>query len=350
MTRTAKSSGSFVLVRDLVKEYRLPRTGWRAARPTIRAVDGIDLDLGAGETLGLVGESGSGKSTVARLLVGLVEPTSGQVRMHGHDLMHLRGGELRAHRRNVQMVFQDPYSSFDPTARLVDSIAEPLRTHLGSSKPEQDARVADLLRLVGLDAGYRYRYPNQLSGGQLQRAAIARALAIEPDLVVLDEPVSALDVSTQAQVINLLRDLQARLSTSYLFIAHDLSVVEHVSHRVGVMYLGRIVESGPTEEVYERPVHPYTSALLDAVPVPDPVVQRRRRRLKLAGDTAGGTRPSGCRFRNRCPFAMAICAEVDPAPYVTQAGVTVRCHLHEHGPKLAGRSVRTLTGTGTASS
>jgi oligopeptide/dipeptide ABC transporter ATP-binding protein len=341
-TPAPASTDDVVHVRDLVKEYHLPRSGWRAVRPVVRAVDGVDLEIGRKQTFGLVGESGSGKSTVARLLVGLVQPTSGDVRMNGHDLARLRGRALRAHRRDVQMVFQDPYSSFDPTAHLVDSIAEPLRTHLGLSRKQQDDRVAELLGLVGLDAGYRYRYPSQLSGGQLQRAAIARALAIEPDLVVLDEPVSALDVSTQAQVINLLQDLQSRLSTSYLFIAHDLSVVEHVSDRIGVMYLGRIVESGPTAEVYERPTHPYTSGLLDAVPVPDPVAQRQRRRLKLVGDIAGGERPSGCRFRNRCPFQMEICAQEDPEPYLTASGTTVRCHLHEHGPKLAGRSVRTL--------
>ncbi|GAA1852745.1 dipeptide ABC transporter ATP-binding protein [Pseudonocardia ailaonensis] len=340
---TPDLSTSLVDVRGLVKEFRLPRVALRSGRPSVKAVDGIEFGIGESETYGLVGESGSGKSTVARLLVGLTTPTAGQIQVRGQDITRLRGSTLRVHRRNVQMVFQDPYSSFDPTATLADSIAEPLRTHTSMSKQAQVARVSELLGLVGLDPGYRDRFPNQLSGGQLQRAAIARALAVEPRLIVLDEPVSALDVSTQAQVINLLEDLQKKLSISYLFIAHDLSVVEHVSDRIGVMYLGQLVESGPTEAIYERPAHPYTSGLLDSIPVPDPHAQRERRALKIRGDVPPmALRPSGCSFRTRCPFAMDVCADEEPQPFVTTEAVTVRCHLHFHGPRLLGRSVRTL--------
>lgn len=330
----------------IVKEYPLPRVGLFGRRRMLRAVDEVDLYVERGETFGLVGESGSGKSTVARLVVGLTGLTAGELRMREKDLTSLKGEELRRHRRDVQMVFQDPYSSFDRTATLLDSISEPLRTHTDMGRQAREERVSELLGLVGLDDGYRHSYPGQLSGGQLQRASIARALAIDPDLVVLDEPVSALDVSTQAQVINLLQDLQQKLSISYLFIAHDMSVVEHVSRRIGVMYLGRLVESGPTEAVYGAPAHPYTSSLLDAVPVPEPRAQRARRGMKAVGDIpTSGERPSGCRFRTRCPFAMPICTAEDPGPYETPAGVTVRCHLHEHGPELRGRSVRTLGGT-----
>jgi oligopeptide/dipeptide ABC transporter ATP-binding protein len=328
---------------DVVKEYRLSRSSLFGKREVLQAVAGVSFTLARGETLGLVGESGSGKSTVARLLMRLVDTTSGTVEMAGTDITSLKGEALRRMRERAQMVFQDPYSSLDPLSPLKDSVGEPLRTHFKMGRKAREDRVAELLLQVNLRRQYAERYPNELSGGQLQRAAVARALASNPDLLVLDEPVSALDVSTQAQVINLLQDLQNQLGVAYLFIAHDLSVVKHISHRIAVMYLGRIVENGPADQVYENPAHPYTAALLSAVPVPDPVRQRERKKKPLQGDIPSPTNPpSGCRFRTRCPFAMEICREVDPPAFVTPSGVVTYCHLHEHGPKLRGASVSSL--------
>lgn len=328
---------------DVVKEYRLRRSSLFGAREVLQAVAGVSLTIQRGRTLGLVGESGSGKSTVARLLMRLVDSTSGTVEICGEDVTHLHGGALRAMRRRAQMVFQDPYSSLDPLAPLKDSISEPLRTQLAMGRTERAERVAELLRQVNLRRQYADRYPNEMSGGQLQRAAVARALAPNPELLVLDEPVSALDVSTQAQVINLLQDLQGELGVAYLFIAHDLSVVRHISHHIAVMYLGRIMENGPAGEVYERPTHPYTAALLSAIPIPDLVRQRLRKKEPLKGDIPSPTNPpSGCRFRTRCPFAMDVCREQEPPPFVSPAGTVTHCHLHQHGPKLRGASVLEL--------
>ncbi len=334
---------------DVVKKYPLPRTTLFGKRVHVEAVAGVSLEIQKGETYGLVGESGSGKSTIARLLLRLVEPTSGTIEVCGTEVTKLRGEALRKVRRVEQIVFQDPYSSFDPFAPIAASIGEPLQTHLHMSSGDRLRRAGELLDLVGLPKVYLDRYPSELSGGQLQRAAVARALAVQPQVIVLDEPVSALDVSTQAQVINLLQDLQKEFGLAYLFIAHDLSVVEHISHQIAVMYLGRIVERGPGAVIYEKAAHPYTDALLAAVPTPDPIVQRTRRGVTLEGDIPSAANPpSGCRFRTRCPYVMDMCSEVDPPAYRTPSGAVVHCHLHEHGPKLEGRPVKELATAGAA--
>jgi len=272
----------------------------------------------------------------------------GELHIDGHDVTKASRSQLRTIRRNAQMIFQDPYSSFDPRATVGSSIAEPLRAHEHLTHRERDDRAAELVGLVGLTREHLTRYPYQFSGGQLQRLAIARALAINPGLVVCDEPVSSLDVSTQAQVINLMRALQHDLGVAYLFIAHDLSVVRHVSHDIAVMYLGRIVEQGPAEEVYTRPRHPYTEALLSAIPVPDPAYQRSRERIVLRGDVPSPLAPpSGCRFRTRCAYAMDVCSNEDPPVFRAPGGTMVACHLHVTGPTLAGAPVTELTAAGT---
>ncbi len=310
----------------------------------VDAVDGVSLDIPAGTTLGLVGESGSGKSTLARLVVRIVEPTAGSVIVDGTDVTVLSGSELGRSRRQMQMVFQDPYSSLDPSHTIGDTVSEPLVLHTDLKAGARRARTRELLALVGLGDVPLDRYPHQFSGGQRQRIAIARALAVNPSLLVCDEAVSALDVSTQAQVLNLLAGLQRELGTAYLFISHDLSVVRHIADRIAVMYLGQIVEEGPAAQVLDRPTHPYTAALLAAIPVPDPAVARGRRRVVLRGEveTEAGRRV-GCRFAPRCTFAMDVCRRVDPAPVAAEGGTTVRCHLHTEGPVLAGRTVLSLT-------
>jgi oligopeptide/dipeptide ABC transporter ATP-binding protein len=280
----------------------------------VHAVDDASLTVGRGETVGLVGESGSGKSTLGRLALRLLRPDSGTIRFDGHDITRLADGEVRPLRRSMQMVFQDPYSSLDPKATIADSVGEPLRTHLGLRGPERDERVGELLERVHLSPDHARRHPHQFSGGQLQRIALARALAVEPTFVVCDEPVSSLDVSTRAQVLDLMGELQRDLGLAYLFISHDLSVVRNVSHRIAVMYLGRVVEIGAAARVAHDPQHPYTRALLSAVPIPDPVVQRRRERIILAGDMPDPTQPpSGCRFHTRCPIVMDVCRTEDPS-------------------------------------
>jgi len=341
--RAAEAHAPVLEVRGLRKDFPVTTGILRRARGQLRAVDGVDLSVGPGETLGLVGESGSGKSTLARLVLRLIEPSGGSVVFDGHDLARLHGAALRRARRHVQMVFQDPYSSLDPRSTIADSVGEPLEVHLGLRGAARDQRVAELLGLVGIGSHLLGRFPHEFSGGQRQRIAVARALALDPRLVVCDEPVSALDVSTQSQVINLLADLQERLGVAYLFIAHDLSVVRHLSHRIAVMYLGRIVEMGPAEEVYRRATHPYTEALLSAITVPDPQRQRERRRIVLRGEVPSPlSPPSGCRFRTRCPYAMEVCAREDPPPYETAHGSTTWCHLHTSGPVLAGAPIATL--------
>ncbi|MET7619707.1 dipeptide ABC transporter ATP-binding protein [Streptomyces sp. NPDC005408] len=297
-------------VRDLVKHYPLTQgILFKKQVGAVRAVDGVDLDLVAGETLGIVGESGCGKSTLAKMLVHLEQPTAGTIRYKGEDVTRLSGRALKTVRRNIQMIFQDPYTSLNPRMTVGDIIGEPYEIHPEvAPKGDRRRKVQDLLDVVGLNPEYINRYPHQFSGGQRQRIGIARGLALQPEIIVADEPVSALDVSVQAQVINLLDSLQSEFSLSYVFIAHDLSIVRHISDRVGVMYLGRVVEIGRDEEIYEHPTHPYTQALLSAVPVPDPEAREHRERIILHGDVPSPANiPSGCRFRTRCWKAQERC-------------------------------------------
>ncbi|MEV6165263.1 dipeptide ABC transporter ATP-binding protein [Streptomyces sp. NPDC052052] len=327
-------------VRDLVKHYPLTRGILiRKQIGAVKAVDGVSFDLAAGETLGIVGESGCGKSTVARMLVHLERPTAGAIRYKGEDITTLSGRALKAVRRNIQMVFQDPYTSLNPRMTVGDIIGEPYEIHPEAApKGERRRRVQDLLDVVGLDPTYVNRYPHQFSGGQRQRIGIARGLALNPEIIVADEPVSALDVSVQAQVVNLLDRLQAEFALSYVFIAHDLSIVRHISDRVAVMYLGRIVETGTDEQIYEHPTHPYTQALLSAVPVPDPTAREHRERIILHGDVPSPANPpSGCRFRTRCWKARERCEREVPllaVPEVfrlldTPAAHDAACHFAE---------------------
>jgi len=301
-------------VRDLrtwfpVRSGVLSRTtGW------VRAVDGVDLAIRPGETLGLVGESGCGKSTLGRSILRLVEPTSGQVLFKGRDVLQLGGVALRRMRREMAMIFQDPFASLDPRQSVGEILGEVLQIHgLAPSRRERQARIAELLHLVGLSPSHADRYPHEFSGGQRQRIGIARALAVDPSFIVCDEPISALDVSIQAQVINLLERLQEQLGLTYLFIAHDLSVVKHISDRIAVMYVGKVVEVSPAHELYRDPRHPYTASLLSAIPIPDPRIEKGRERIILRGDVASPVNPpSGCRFRTRCFNAQPRCAESEP--------------------------------------
>ncbi|HEX5466195.1 MAG TPA: ABC transporter ATP-binding protein [Candidatus Limnocylindrales bacterium] len=301
----------------------------------VQAVDGVSFDLGRGETLGLVGESGCGKSTTGRALIRLYRPTAGRIVFDGTDLTALEGTPLRRMRRRMQMIFQDPYASLNPRMTVAGIVGEPLEVHAMGARRERAARVRELLETVGINPAYGERYPHEFSGGQRQRVGVARALALNPDLIVADEPISALDVSIQAQIINLLERLQGQFGLTYLFIAHDLSVVRHISDRIAVMYLGRIVELASSRELNTHPLHPYTVALLSAIPIPDPAIEGRRRRIILKGDVPSPIDPpSGCRFHTRCWLRERLgnparCVEDDPALRTLASGHEVACHFAE---------------------
>lgn len=306
MTAAEMKKKELVRIRNLVKHFPVENSD-----DVVRAVDGVSFDILAGETLGLVGESGCGKSTVGRCILRLYEPTSGEVDFEGTSILGLPNKQMQTLRREMQIIFQDPYASLNPRLSIQSIVSEPLKIHGIGNSNEQKDRVADLLRKVGLDPEYMKRYPHEFSGGQRQRIGIARALALNPKLIICDEPVSALDVSVQAQVVNLLQDLQAEFGLTYLFISHGLAVVEHISQRVAVMYLGKIVEIADAVELYENPLHPYTQALLSAIPLPDP--KQKRQRIVLKGDVPTPINPpSGCRFRTRCMHATEDCARTEP--------------------------------------
>jgi oligopeptide/dipeptide ABC transporter ATP-binding protein len=345
---SAAAGEPLVQVRGLVKHFPLTR-GIVIQRKVgaVQAVDGISFDVQRGETLGLVGETGCGKSTTARLIMRLLEASAGEVRFDGQDITHLKGARLKAIRRDMQMIFQDPYSSLNPRKTIGSIIGEPFAIHgLEQGKGERKRAVQELMEMVGLNPEHYNRYPHEFSGGQRQRIGVARALALKPKLVIADEPVSALDVSIQAQVLNLLRDMQRQLGLTLVFIAHDLSVVRHMCDRVAVMYLGRIVEIGPSEALYDFPRHPYTGALLSAVPVADPTARRGERHL-LSGDVPSPANPpQACRFHTRCPKAQERCSVEDPpledkgTPSGAQAGTSAACHFPLSREEVAEIGVR----------
>ncbi|MEX2103100.1 MAG: ABC transporter ATP-binding protein [Gaiellaceae bacterium] len=326
------TNGNLVEIEDL-KVYFPIKSGIVLDRHVgdIRAVDGISLDIERGETLGLVGESGCGKSTVGRTILRLYDPTEGRIRFDGQDITHLKEGELRPLRRRMQMIFQDPYASLNPRHSVGRIVGEPLRVHGLASRKQAGQRVRELLEIVGLPADAASRYPHEFSGGQRQRIGLARSLSLNPDFIVCDEPVSALDVSIQAQIINLLEGLQKDFELTYLFIAHDLAVVRHISDRIAVMYLGVIVEISPAAVLYDDPLHPYTISLLSAVPIPDPAVERGRETILLAGDVPSPANPpSGCRFHTRCPYMQPTrCQDEVPSLRRLSSGHEVACHWAE---------------------
>ena len=328
MTSTSGSGSELLRVEGLQKHFPVTRgLVFQKEVGSVKAVDGVSFSLNAGETLGVVGESGCGKSTMARCIARLLEPTGGTISFEGRDITHLGRADMRPVRRDMMMVFQDPYASLNPRKRVGEILSDPLRIHKRGNRDQIKRRVRELLELVGLSPEHINRYPHEFSGGQRQRIGVARALALHPKLIIADEPVSALDVSIRAQVINLLDDLQDELHLTYIFIAHDLGVVRHVSDRIAVMYLGKIVEVSPAEELYQRPIHPYTEALLSAVPIPDPDLSDRRTQIVLEGDVPSPiVPPSGCRFHPRCRYATKICAQQEPPLAEYGGGHLAACH------------------------
>lgn len=329
-TRNAQHGETLLEVKDLVMHFPLTKgIVFQRQVGAVQAVDGLSFAVKKGETLGLVGESGCGKSTTGRALLQLYKPTAGEVNFHGQDLTKLGSGEMRKMRRYLQMIFQDPYASLNPRMTVGNIISEPMQIHNLVPKGERNERVQELLETVGLNPYFANRYPHEFSGGQRQRIGVARALAANPEFIVADEPVSALDVSIQAQIVNLLEDLQEQFDLTYLFIAHDLSVVRHISDRVAVMYLGKMVELATRDDLYENPLHPYTKALLSAVPIPDPVVEKKRERIILTGDVPSPINPpSGCHFHTRCPYVMDVCKVEEPLFADQGSGHFVACHLY----------------------
>jgi oligopeptide/dipeptide ABC transporter ATP-binding protein len=328
------SEAPLLEVTDLKKHFPIYKGVFSKVAGHVYAVDGVSFTIGRGETLGLVGESGCGKSTVGRTLLRLLDPTGGSVKIGGEDITHLEGDKLLPYRRRMQMIYQDPYASLNPRMTAGEIVGEPMVVHNVGTAQERREKVASLFDRVGLRPESAGRYPHEFSGGQRQRIGIARALALNPDLIVGDEPVSALDVSIQAQIINLLMDLQDEFQLSYLFVAHDLAVVEHISHRVAVMYLGRIVEMTDRKSLFEMPLHPYTEALLSAVPIPK-ASARSRKRVILTGDVPSPINPpSGCHFHARCPYAMARCRTEPPKLREVVPGHVAACHLHDAGVKF----------------
>jgi oligopeptide/dipeptide ABC transporter ATP-binding protein len=324
------AAGEVLLTVEGLRKHFPTKSGLLSRGLKVLAVDGVGFSVHEGETLGLVGESGCGKSTTGKLILRLLDPTDGQVLWRGRRIDRLSRGEMRPVRRELQAVFQDPYASLNPRMRAMDIVAEPLRNYESLRTEQVRSRTADLFQRVGLRADQLVKYPYEFSGGQRQRLGIARALALRPKLIVCDEPVSALDVSVQAQVVNLLMDLQAEFNLSYLFVAHDLAVVEHISHRVAVMYLGKIVEIAPKRAIFTRPQHPYTVALLEAVPIPDPTIRKQRR--VLAGDVPSPINPpAGCRFHTRCPYVEDRCRHEEPPLQEISPGQWVACHLRQPG-------------------
>jgi oligopeptide transport system ATP-binding protein len=317
-----------LVVRNLKKYFPIKRGVFQRTVGYVQAVDGVSFTVKRGETLGLVGESGCGKSTTGKAILQLDRPTAGEVYVDGEDLVKLKGEKLRQMRRKMQIIFQDPYASLNPRMTVGDIIGEPLEVHSAVKGKEKEARVKELLKLVGMNPSFVTRYPHEFSGGQRQRIGIARALALNPSFVVCDEPIAALDVSIQAQVVNLLKDLQKKFNLTYLFIAHDLSMVRHISDRVAVMYLGRIVEIADWKTIYDDPKHPYTQALLSAIPIPDPVIEAQRKRIILEGDVPSAANPpKGCRFNTRCPIRQERCFQDDPELREIVAGHWAACHF-----------------------
>jgi len=330
MSNNGNSRQKLVEIRDLKMWFPIMRGVLRRHVADVKAVDGLNFDVYQGETLGLVGESGCGKSTTGRAILQLYRPTAGSVLFEGQDLIMIKGEDLRKMRRRMQMIFQDPYASLNPRMTVGSIVAEPLEVHNIGTKSERLDRVRELLQVVGLNPYFINRYPHEFSGGQRQRIGVARALAVNPAFIVCDEPISALDVSIQAQVINLLEDLQERFGLTYLFIAHDLSVVRHISNRIAVMYLGKIMELADRDELYRNPMHPYSQALLSAVPIPDPVIEEKRHRIILEGDVPSPVNPpKGCNFCTRCPKALDMCREQEPEFRDYGGGHWVACWLHQ---------------------